>query len=219
MAQEVDISYAKSVKGKIHTWFDSERHANKTIDYDPNYPLSVTFDFGIADPTSVILIQEKKNIVYILKHFEVKDTIFPKIMDQLAQVIRQWKLDIKDINGWYGDPDARNRDRIHGDSIANWIWDRYRVRFKFKYPNVPRHRITSVRLLGESNRIIIDKDQSLFIDTTENYKFPEKEHGENEKPLHDWCSHAQSALEYYCVVEHGMNEYEQAQTIQSIRIR
>ncbi len=219
IAQEIDISYSKSTKGRVHQWFDVEKHANKEIEYNRNHPLFVTMDFGIGDPTSVIFLQDYGNIVYIIGHFETQDTIFPKIMNKIAEQLSKWKLTIGDVSGWYGDPDGRNRERISGDSIASWVWDRYKIRLRFKLPNVIKNRLQSVRLLGEGDRIIISKSLTFFVDTMDNYKFPEKEHGENDKPLHDWCSHSQSALEYYCVYEHGMDEFKQSQIIQTMRIR
>ncbi len=219
IAQEIDISYTKSTKGRVHQWFDADKHANTIVDYDRNHPIMITLDFGIGDPTSAVFLQDYGNMVYVIGHFEIADTVFPKIMTKIAEQLHKWKLTIRDVAGWYGDPDGRNRERITGDSIASWVWDKYKIRLRFKLPNVIKNRLQSVRLLGESDRIKIDKRLTYFIDTTENYRFPEKEYGENDKPLHDWCSHTQSALEYYCVYEHGMDEYRQNQIIQQIRIR
>lgn len=219
IAQEVDISYAKSTKGRVHKWFDADIHAKEIIDYDPNHPIYITLDFGIGDPTSVVFLQDFGSKIRVIEHFEEADKAFPWIYQKILETLKAMGASTLNVEGWYGDPDGKNRERLSGESIASWIWDNYRIKLRFKLPNVIKNRLTSVRLLGEANRINISKRLRLFVDTTENYKFPDKEHGENEKPLHNWCSHAQSALEYYCVYEHGMSENKKEQQIQSQRFR
>jgi hypothetical protein len=123
------------------------------------------------------------------------------------------------VQGWYGDPDARNRNIVSGDSILTYIKSRFKINLRFKLPNLIKPRVMSVRLLGESNRILVDKRQKLLIECFENYVYPDKESSENEKPLHNWASHTMSALEYYTVVEHGMNQFTTQRPIEAIRWR
>jgi len=119
------------------------------------------------------------------------------------------------IGGWYGDPDARNRNIVTGSSIASFIKDKYGIKLRYKLPNEIRPRILSVRSLLEQDRLLVDKDLSLLIECFENYRYPSKESGDNEKPLHNWASHSMSAIEYYVVFEHGMNQFKKSLQVES----
>ncbi len=217
MAQEVDISYNKSIKGRVYKWFSREKHA-VDVEYNPNHPVLISIDWGIGDPTSVIFLQDYHGQLRIFDHWEEADRSIPQIFTEIARILGGYKahhgrfLTLRDVSGWYGDPDAKNRERISGDSISSYIYDKYHITLRMKVPNVIKNRILSVNMLGSSDRILVNKRLNFFCDCVENYKYPEKDHGENEKPLHDWTSHANTALEYYCVYEHGLDQFSNKET-------
>lgn len=213
LAQEVDISYAKSTTGKVYKWFDADVHAKDPLSYNSKHPLMATFDWGIGDPTACLLVQYYGGILYVIDAFEEQDKTIERVFGVLQSHLSSYGLRIADIVAWYGDPDARNRNPVHGDSIASFLLARYGIRLRFKVPNVISNRIMSVRMLGEKGRIKVSKKLHHVIECFENYRFPEKEHGENEKPVHDWTSHTMSALEYYCVYEHGLDQYNKNSNI------
>lgn len=220
IAQELDISYAKSQSGRVYKWFDALKHANEKFDYNPNYDLYITSDWGIGDPTACLFIQYYKNIVHIVDYIEDKDKNIEEIIALMFdKFFTRNNLSWNNIAGWYGDPDGGNRDRVTGDSIKSYLSDKYGINLRFKYPNHIKPRVLAVNLLGKANRIRINSSLTHVIDCMENYRYPEKEHGENEKPLHDWTSHICSALEYYCVYEHGMDQFRADQCITSVGFR
>ncbi len=220
IAQELDISYAKSTKGRVYKWFDAQKHANENIEYNPNYPLLVTFDWGINDPTVALFIQYYKNTIHIIDYFEESDSNITYIFSDLViGKLRQWKLSFSDVSGWYGDPDARNRNLLTGESISNFVFKTYRVKLRFKLPNLIAPRVLAVRGMGTRGFIKVSRKLTHIADCLENYKYPDKDHGENEKPLHDWTSHICSALEYYCVFEHPVATRKQSGIIGSQRFR
>lgn len=208
MAQEIDRSYSKSTEGRVYKWFDAEIHAKEIIKLNPNYPVIGTFDWGIGDPTAFLLLQYYGGTVRIIDSFEMKDSDISKIFGQVSRILSKYQKGFGDVSAWYGDPDGRNRNIITGESIAQFVKDRYRVHLRFKIPNVIRNRIVSVRMLGEQGRILVSSDQHHVIECFENYKYPDKHSGENETPIHDWTSHTMSALEYYTVYEHGLDQHE-----------
>lgn len=208
IAQELDISYSKSQKGRVHKWFDASKHANESVKYNPNYPVITTFDWGIGDPTACLFIQDYGGTVHIFNNFEKADSEISIIFNMVSNNLQKDNCTFSNVCGWYGDPDGRNRNIVSGESIASFIKDKYGIILRYKLPNVIKNRIMAVRMLGQHGRIKVDKDLHHVIDCFENYRYPDKDSSENEKPIHDWTSHTMSALEYYCVYEHGLDQYE-----------
>ncbi|RLI98801.1 MAG: hypothetical protein DRP08_07805 [Candidatus Aenigmatarchaeota archaeon] len=228
IAQELDISYNKSTKGRVYKWFDAQKHANEIINYDPRYPVYASFDWGIGDPTACLIIQYYSSTIHIIDYFETADTDIHKIFNLfLLPIISKYThynstrtLSFTDLEGYYGDPDANNRSLQTGETLADCIYNDYHVKIRFKYPNLTGPRILSVRKMGNADRIRVSKNLLHVQDCLENYKFPEKEHGENEKPLHDWTSHICTALEYYIIFEHPIvKSKQQSQPVTSSRFR
>ncbi len=219
IAQELDISYSKSVKGKVYKWFNSEIHASKRVKYNPNHDIYLTFDWGINDPTACLFLQDYGGKIRIFDFFEESDTEISRIftnevIPRLSKLRRgNRNLHISDVAGWYGDPDGRNRNLVTGTSVANWVEKNYHIKLRFHLPNHIGPRILSTRKMGTDGRIEVDSDLTHVVDCLENYRYPEKDHGENEKPLHDWTSHLCSSLEYYCVFEHPVVFEEPSSTV------
>lgn len=62
IAQELDIDYSSSKSGRVYKRFDKQYHVAKDIIYpNPLFEQFVTLDFGIADPTAMILGQIDPN--------------------------------------------------------------------------------------------------------------------------------------------------------------
>ncbi len=226
IAQELDISYAKSTKGRVYKWFDALVHAHKRQTYNNDHPVFITFDWGIGDPTACLFIQDYGGTIKIIDHFEQADQDIDYIFTELVKPrLNRMKLktgrnlDFRDVSGWYGDPDGKNRNLITGKSLSDYIFKQYNVKLRYKLPNHIGPRILSVRKMGAANRILVDSSLTFVHDCIENYKYPDKEHGENEKPLHDWTSHTCSALEYFMVYEYPLEGRKQRSTITTSRFR
>jgi len=218
MAQEFDISYAKSTLGRVYKWFDAAKHAVK-LKYNPDYPLQITIDFGIGDPTSIFILQDYGGYVRLLAHVEKPDMAFPEVMAEARAELEKLGAHIMYVNGFYGDPDGRNRDRLTGESIANWILATYNINLRMITPNIIAKRIFATNKLGRANRILVNENLTFAIECFENYKFSCNENTSNDKPVHNKFSHSMSALEYYCVYEHGVdtNQDDSQITITSYR--
>jgi hypothetical protein len=219
IAQEIDISYEKSTVGRVYKAFDVNKHARENQAYNTNYPVFLTFDWGIGDPTACCFLQDYAGTIKIFDHFEVKDCNIEQIFNLVFTRLDKHKINRSLVGGWYGDPDARNRNIVSGQSISSFIKDKYGIKLRYKLPNEIRPRILSTRSLLMQNRILVDKDLLLLIECFENYKYPDKESGENETPLHNWASHSMSAIEYYCVYEHGMDQFKKYSEIKSMAWR
>lgn len=58
IAQELDLSYERSVQARIYDRFDRRWHiADEVIECDPEMEQFITWDFGIADPTAILFGQ------------------------------------------------------------------------------------------------------------------------------------------------------------------
>lgn len=218
IAQELDISYEKSTVGRVYKVFDANRHCKK-IEFNKSYPIYCTFDWGIADATAAIFLQDYGGQVRIFNHFEVNDSTIDKIFGQVFSTIESYGVTKNHVAGWYGDPDARNRNIINKQSINTFIKSKYGITLRYRLPNLIRPRILSVRSLLEQDRLIVDKNLSYLIECFENYRYPNSETSENENPIHDWTSHSMSAIEYYCVYEHGMDEFRKPQIVTTLNWR
>ena len=204
VAQEIDISYAKSTKGRVYKWFDASKHAVK-MEYNKDYPLQISFDFGIGDPTSIFIIQDYGGYIRLLGHMEAPDLAFPESMAKVKEGLDKMGAHIMHVDGFYGDPDGRNRDRLTGNSIANWIQETYNISLRMVIPNIIKNRVMAVNLLGKANRILVNENLTWAIECFENYSYPNNENVENDKPKHNKFSHCMTALEYYCIYEHGFD--------------
>lgn len=73
IAQELDLSYERSLEGRVHNRFDRAYHvAPEVIECNPNYEQFVAWDFGIADPTAIIWGQiTTDGIIQIWNCFEL----------------------------------------------------------------------------------------------------------------------------------------------------
>jgi hypothetical protein len=215
IAQELDISYERSTVGRVYRVFDQKRHC-KSIVHNRNYPTLLSFDWGIGDPTACVFLQDYGGQVRVFDHFEIKDSSIEQIFNQVFAYLDKHGLTKNDVSGWYGDPDARNRQIVSGMSISSFVKDKYKINLRHKLPNLIRPRIMSVRSLLEQDRLIVDDKLNYLIECFENYRYPNNENSENEKPLHNWASHSMSAIEYYTVFEHGMNQFKKDVPVYSI---
>lgn len=219
IAQELDINYNKSVKGRVYPEF-AERNYLAKQEYDPLQPLFIAWDFGFSDPTAIIWFQLNKydNTVRVIDCYQnsnkAVDFYVPFITGEVksGQVYTYTDEEyfmIQRHKGWqeathYGDPTGSNRDRATGSSF---IAD---LRKAGIYVNVNTKEFDLKTRIGKTKmlirRLAIDKDLSEFIDALENARYPERSENSQatspiDKPIHDWTSHYRTALEYYAVNE------------------
>jgi hypothetical protein len=217
IAQELDCSFAKSQKGRVYPQFDYETHTRDNL-FDKDILIEMGWDFGINDPTAIVFFQRTPTELRIIDYMEITNTTVDNVMSKiLAKYSLQSKQKDRGVVSLvaFGDPDGAKRDRLSGHSVFSHLRSKHNIVFRTKRELVA-NGILSVRFMLEKNKLVVDKKLRHFIDCFENYKFPEREQGENEKPLHDWTSHAMDAMRYFIDFNYPINQPREA-TTQRIR--
>ena len=191
--QEIMASYVKPVGVVYKEW---DMIANyKPIEYDPNLPLHVTFDFGVNDPTSIIWIQPHGSETRIIDYHEESNAN----IEYFISLINSKPYKKPDLVT--GDPAGKARTLTTGTSVIEMMSQKgifVRVKDGVKIPD--QIRIAHSKIPG----LYVAEDQAQrFKDCLLNYRYPEKAttlvNQENENPIHDQWSHGMRAFEYWCV--------------------
>jgi hypothetical protein len=196
IAREYEMSFEGSVEGRVYYNFDHLKQIVQ-LDYNPELPLYTTWDFGIADPTSIIWIQENPNgEIYIIDEYENNE----EEPDHYANIVKlkPYHRRVRDI----GDPSAKQR----GVTKDSWesLLRQEGISIVSPYSCTIDERIMSTRQVIP--RIYVSDRCVRFIDCISNYKYPTDDVGKPtaEKPIHDEFSHMMSALEFYSVFRFGV---------------
>ena len=219
IAQELDISYENSVKGRVYDNFSIEKNVVSNLTYDPHLPLYVSWDFGIGDPTALIWYQKDfdTNEVFIIDAYqrENKEISFfvPFITGVVKSGIHRYTQDelslIKKHEAWgpaihYGDPTGGNRTQTTGHSVISELADHgIYVHSSYKKFKITARYTDTYQMI---NRLKVGDHCEEFIEAILNsrWNLPEDEmapHTKNIEPLHDWTSHFRTSLEFWAVNE------------------
>lgn len=217
VAQELDISYSRSVSGVVYPMWQEVPAGD--YPYNEKWPLYVTVDPGIADPTAIIWAQRnpKDGRIRLLESYTNKgkpaDFYIPLITGELPG---DWpyRYDEEELeiilrhSTWgtpmvYIDPAARQRSQSTGLSIISLY--RHHGVVAVSKPEAQDHktRITQTQLLMR----VMERDEIGTAELHESmlsYRFPERDQDSSAtteivKPVHNAFSHLPAALEYLCV--------------------
>lgn len=188
--QEIMAEYVKPY-GTVYEEFDMDRQI-RTVPYDPNLELHLTFDFGVNDPTAIIWIQPNGGEYRVIDHYEASNAD----IGHFVSIIRSKPY--KEPSYITGDAAGKARSittntspieeyRKHGINIM--------TKDGLKIPD--QIRITHKYIKS----LYVDSSCAGFVSSILNYKYPQKKetllNQANETPIHDQFSHTMRALEYY----------------------
>lgn len=190
--QEILAEYVKPT-GTVYKEWKMEHY--ESIDYDPDLPLHITFDWGINDPTSVIWIQPSGSETRVIDYYEASSAS----IEHFISVIQAKPYKQADL--YTGDPAGKARTLTTGTSVIEILAKKgmfIRSKDGVKIPD--QIRATHVKVPG----LYINSDKcDRFRECILNYRYPEKPstviNQENELPIHDEFSHAMRAFEYWAV--------------------
>lgn len=216
VAQELDISYQRSVRSRVYPELDDVELGE--FDYDDKLPLFVSWDFGSADGTALIWVQVTPTgkVRIIDAYYNRNKTIdfyVPFVSGKIVSGL-PYQYEAKDLeiiqrhDTWveathFGDPAGNQKHQTNNLSVIEQL-----RKFKIHiYTNARVNslddRITATKLL--MRRMQIDKRYcQSFFDAISNARYPERREDSqattpNRVPIHDWTSHYRTALEYYAV--------------------
>jgi hypothetical protein len=235
VATDLDISYEQSVRGRVFDFFDQMRHvrdhqyleeaagtrlgerleAERADAYRRRYLRAalvknrqcvVGWDFGVADPTSLVLgqvIDEARMHVHWLDDFEANNKGWPFFYDF---VFGLWDPIVKECTGLdlahYGDPAGKGR----ASDLTSWV-----TNLRSKEPPIVLTTspvvgtvlewLDFIRLLQLRGAFSVSSYAAATIDSIQQYRFPtDPDTGElipgKQLPVHDEFSHRMSALRY-----------------------
>jgi len=219
VAQELDISYRGSKAGKVYGEFDYDKHVKK-VEYDPELPLYIAWDFGIGDATAILWIQTLRDEVRIIDAFEDRDKpidyYVPIVLGEIPRTEngrwpyaysleasskinehRLWKHGIH-----FGDVDCRKREKSTGKSVYSEL-RKYGIVVRSRRVTIDQ-RVNAVKKILKGKFVLSDK-LMWVAECFENYHWPTdgagnvKYTGGSVKPVHDEFSHTMTAFEYFAV--------------------
>jgi len=196
--QEIMAEYRKPV-GVVYGSWDMDRQYIP-IDYDPLLPLHITFDFGVADPTSIVWIQPHGAETRVIDFHEESNANIEHFIS-LINAKPYKKADL-----FTGDSAGKARTLTTGTSVIDIMASKgIYVRTKDGVRIDEQIRSAHSKMSG----LFVAKGKAEgFKDALLNYRYPEKKESlvnqQNEVPIHDKWSHAMRAFEYWCVNQGGI---------------
>jgi len=189
--QEIMAEYVKPY-GLVYKEWSLDHY--RDIDYDPNLPLHVSFDWGVNDPTAIIWLQPYGAETRVIDYYEASDAS----IEHFVSVINAKPYKKPDL--YTGDPAGKARTLTTGTSVIEMLAQKgIHVRTKGGVQIPDQIRIAHGKIPG----LYVAKQAERFRDVLLNYRYPEKKetiiNQENEIPIHDQWSHGARAFEYWCV--------------------
>jgi hypothetical protein len=214
LAQEVDISYDVSGRGRVYPEFESVPIAH--YEYNPKLPLYTASDYGLDTTATVWAQQNEDGDVYIIDSYQNEaQTIDFYIPFFTGRVDPKDKLKyttdelhkIQEHSHWkparnFGDPAGKQRT-VTTDTTVLKILSQAGIH------TFTNDRATSFPARKEATKILmrrlfVDEKNKAFIEAIRQSRYPQRREAsqatsEISKPVHDWASHMRSALEYLAV--------------------
>jgi len=234
VAQEIDIQYDKSNRGRVYEEYEYVPYDN--FPYEENWPLYVSWDYGLSDDTAIIWWQRdpvtgrRRIIDCYWNHGKLIDFYVPFITgeipsgqpygytDEEREIIEAHRLYKPAIH--FGDPSGKQR---HQASNNKSVIDQLRV-FGIHVNTKPDANSFEIR--KTKSKLVMrdleanDNPRTQYLrECMLNARYPERRMTSQsttipDKPIHDWTSHLRTAFEYYAVNE---RDYRLRRAIDSVR--
>lgn len=215
IAQELDISYNKSLEGRVYNEWNDENIKEDIWEYDPLLPLYVGWDFGYDDDTAIIWAQPCNGRLRIVDTYrntnKLIDFFTPFITGILPSDGYSYSKSeiemIREHKNWrrgthFGDPAGRFRNQVVNKTVIDVLAESgIHMNFHDSWKEFSRRK-TAAKLLIMSGIDLSEGDRIEYFAMCMNQaSYPKvKNQGEEEvrslKPKHDWTSHYRSAFEY-----------------------
>jgi len=222
VAQEIDISYSKSLEGKVYPDWNEINVKKEQIDYDPNLPLYVSWDFGNTDDTAIIWAQPYQGRLRIIdtysNHGKVIDFYIPfvnGIVDsgthpynpkdlEKIEKHKYWKAGVH-----FGDPAGRFKNSVVDKTVFDVLRNNgIHVNFKDEWKHFHIRKEKTRQLILNGIDLNMNSDVKYFDVCIMNAAYPKvKREGieftQSKLPRHDKTSHFRTSLEFMAL---GLDE-------------
>ncbi len=192
--QEILAEYEKPEGTVYEEWNMDTQYL--PIEYNPELPLHLAWDFGVNDPTVILFLQPNGSELRLIDYYEASDAELKHFTDIIEEIgYKEPEFEAGDIAG-------RARSLVTGKSAINEL---HRLGHHVKSMAIPdieqqirtTHKYIPNLYVSKSN-----PNCKRFVECILNYRYPKKPetlvNQDNENPIHDEFSHAMRALEYYC---------------------
>ncbi len=191
--QEILAEYEKP-EGTVYEEWDMEKQYVPIL-YDENLPVHISWDFGINDPTAILVLQTYGKEIRLIDYYEASDANLKHFTEWVdSRPYKKPSLETGDIAG-------RARSLITGKSVLSEARTLGHTIRTMPIPDIPsqiRHAHRSIPYLFVNKA---NPNTERFVECILNYKYPKKAetmiNQSNELPIHDEFSHGMRALEYY----------------------
>ena len=225
LAQEIEIDYNRSVKGRVYPTVDYVGLGRYR--YDPMRPTYSAWDFGRTDETAIGWFQwdGQANRMKMIDYYQASGKLIAFFVPFFTGVIptgEPWaytdaeRHKIAYHRGWvvdeqYGDPAGRQRNQVTNTSVLEEL-----AKPRADLPNGIEIYTNTRAVQFETRmqaarklllRLDVDEEHcGVWLDAMRNARFPDMPEGGNStaeprKPVHDWTSHGRSMFEYLAVNE------------------
>ncbi len=191
--QEILAEYEKP-EGTVYAEWNMDTQY-RWFRYDPLLPVHVTWDFGVNDPTALIIIQPFHDEVRVIDYYEAANADLKHFTDWIDERYPHVEVETGDIAG-------RARSLITNKSVlseARRLGHNIRT---MPIPDIESQIRNTHRSIGKLYVSNANPNCARFVECLLNYKYPKKPttlvDQDNEKPIHDEFSHGMRAFEYYC---------------------
>lgn len=230
VAQELDISYIKSLEGRVYPEWSEDTVKNGPFPYEPNSPLYVGWDFGRDDGTAIIWAQQdnRGRLRIIDTYYKVGKTIeffVPFItgiltashLDRYTYSPEEQRM-INERSNWkhathFGDPSGRFRTQTSDYSVMDILKQNgIHINARDEWKSFLKRKRSARLIIMEGVDLNTTPRSSYFEMCMTQAAYPKvrREGGSeinSKDPVHNWTSHNRSAFEYLAL---GLEEWSQA---------
>ena len=185
-----------SIFGNIIKDLDDKKQLTNVV-YDPTLLVNSVWDIGVGDSTAIIFYQRLGNTINIIDYYENRREGLPHYVEVLKE-----KSYVYDKH--FAPHDIEVQEFSSGKTRREVAWQ-LGINFKI-LPKIPlEDGIHSLKMVLPRCYFDTDKTKPL-IDALRHYhrKFNEKMRMFNNKPVHDWSSHAADSARYMAM---SINDY------------